>query len=397
MGLYKRGDTWWVSYAGPRGLVRESTGETDKVLAKRFETQRRRAVKDESWRPLERTGKLTVATYAERWIARQHERNLSTSKDMETRMRLHVLPLVGSRAIEDLRPRDIVAFLEQVQTKGLAPRTVHHVYDALRLMLKAAQFDEIIIGSPCVLPSGTLPKKRDAVPGWRHEAVFSAHEIEQLISDERNPLDRRVYYALIMLAGLRHGEAAGRKWSDYDDRVRPLGRLKVVTQYDGEDLKTENPRVVPVHPTLAAALAVWRAHGFGELFGRSPKPSDWLVPSRRGNHRTVRLTLTRLHEDLARIGLRPRRTHDLRRTFVSLARAAGANSDALKVVSHGPGSEVMDMYTTYPWATLCEAVSCIPVRLVGAQSGAHPETESMKPPRMQGLQWRSGRDSKPSN
>jgi integrase len=367
MGLYKRGDIWWARYAGVGGvLVRESTGERDKTLATRVQARRRREVKDGTWRPMDRGGKLTVAAYAEKWIAKQHARKLSTARDIETRMRLHVLPIVGERAIEDLRPRDIVAFLEKIQAESaLAPRSIHHVYDALRLMLKAAQFDEVIIANPCVLPPKTLPKKKDAVPGWRQEAVFSAHEIESLISDERVPFDRRAYYALIMLAGLRHGEAAGRRWRDYDTKARPLGRLTVATQYDGRELKTENPRVVPVHPALAVMLAVWREHGFGELFGRSPKPDDWIVPSRRGNHRTVRLTLTRLHEDLGRIGLRPRRTHDLRRTFVSLARAAGADSDVLKAVSHGPGQDVIDMYTTYPWPALCAAVAVIPIKLPG--------------------------------
>lgn len=367
MGIYKRGDIYWARYAGPGGkIVRESAQTSDKRVAARFESQRRAQVDDGSWQPLGGTKKTTVAQYAEKWIARQHERKLATAGDQENWMRKHVLPLLGSRAIEGLRPRDVIEFVRTISAGELAPRSVHHVYNALRGMMRDAHIDEVIISSPCVLPPKTLPKKKDADPKWRATAIFAREEIEALISDERTPLDRRMFYALLFFGGLRHGEGAGRRWRDYDAAAKPLGRLTVATQYDDEELKTENPRVVPVHPTLAAMLAEWKLSGFGSYFGRSPHRDDWLVPSRRGNNRAVRHTLSKLHEDLERIGLRPRRTHDLRRTFVTLARSDGADRDVLKVVTHGASTDVLDLYTSYPWATLCESVSKLNVQRLGA-------------------------------
>jgi len=404
--MYRRGDIWWASYVGPGGKrIRESTGETDRRRAERFERQRRAAVDAGTWQPLaDEPGGVTVRGWAERWIARQHERGLSTSRDIETRVRLYILPELGARLVADLRPKDVRRFVEHLSTTDLSPRSVHHVYDCLRGMMRDAQIEELIIASPCVLPPGTLPKKRDADPRWRAGAVFTRSEIEQLISDERVPVDRRTYYALIFFAGMRHGEAAGRRWRDYDPAAVPLGSLTIATQVDaeGEDIetKTETPRVMPVHPTLAAILAEWRLGGFGELLGRSPRPDDWIVPSRRGRHRSVRHTLRRLHEDLERLGLRPRRTHDLRRSLVTLARADGARSDVLKVCTHGSGRDIVDLYTSWPWATLCEAVSCLRVSRLGraavGHTGRHIEaTEAEKPLRLQGLSGRSGRDSKP--
>ena len=43
--------------------------------------------------------------------------------------------------------------------------------------------------------------------------------------------------------------------------------------------------------------------------------------------------------DLATLGLRPRRGHDLRRTFVTLAQVDGARRDVLKVITHGVSEE----------------------------------------------------------
>jgi integrase len=77
---------------------------------------------------------------------------------------------------------------------------------------------------------------------WRATAVYTREEIEQLISDQRIPEDRRVLYALKALAGLRHGEAAELTWSRYDTTQKPLAAIRL------ERTKTKVPRQIPVHP-----------------------------------------------------------------------------------------------------------------------------------------------------
>jgi hypothetical protein len=77
----------------------------------------------------------------------------------------------------------------------------------------------------------------------------------------------------------------------------------------------------------------------------------------------VGLGLERFHEDLERLGLRPRRQHDARRTFISLALAGGARKDRLRWVTHGPTGDIVDAYTTLPWETLCNEVLWLRVDL----------------------------------
>jgi len=57
--------------------------------------------------------------------------------------------------------------------------------------------------------------------------------------------------------------------------------------------------------------------------------------------------------------MRQRRHYDARRTFISLAQADGARKDVLRWITHGPTGDIFDLYTSLPWATLCEAVSCM--------------------------------------
>ena len=208
----------------------------------------------------------------------------------------------------------------------------------------------------------------DKDPNWRHTAIFTRDEEEQVLSDERIPEDRRAFYALLFLGALRFGEAAARRWRDYDPEASPLGRLRVSTAMHAADkrekgVKTDRPREVPVHPTLAKVLATWKLSGWPLYFDRAPGPDDLIVPSRKGSPRSVAHMLKKFHEDLARLGLRPRRQHDARRTFISLARADGARPDVLRWVTHGPTGSVMDDYTTLPWESLCAAVACLKVGL----------------------------------
>jgi len=381
----------WIRYEGPGGQVRETTGQSDPRVAERMLRDRKREVAMGTWRPRDASDAQTVRAYSARWLERMRARGVRTVDDYEQRTRDHVLPLIGERLVSSLRPRDVAAFVLALTTRGLAPRTVRHIYDCLRSMCRDAVIEDVIAATPCVLSPGTLPAARDADPAWRMTALFTALEVETLISSPRVPPDRRVMYGLMGLAGLRFGEAAGRRWRDIDAAL-PLARMIVATQYDGERLKTDTPREVPVHPVLGALLEEWRSAGWPAMYGRDPLPGDLIVPSRRGAIRSVRHGHTRLVEDCERHGMRPRRQHDLRRTMISLARAGGARGEVLRCVTHGAPRAVLDLYTTWPWATLCEAVVRLPV---GAQSGAHEADRIAEVPRMQAWNERGGRDLKP--
>lgn len=55
--------------------------------------------------------------------------------------------------------------------------------------------------------------------------------------------------------------------------------------------------------------------------------------------------------------MRARRGHDLRRTFISLAREDGAHRDLLEPITHGPRGNIVDIYTTFTWSP-CATASC---------------------------------------
>ena len=93
------------------------------------------------------------------------------------------------------------------------------------------------------------------------------------------------------------------------------------------------------------------------------------------------------HQDLERLELRPRRQHDARRTFISLAIADGARKDILRWVTHGPEGDIVDLYTTLPWHTLCEEVARLKIDLETAPKTA-PKSVAPDPAKYAKLQER---------
>lgn len=201
--------------------------------------------------------------------------------------------------------------------------------------------------------------------------MFSHAEVEQLISAPNIDRDRQMIYALGALAGLRHGESAGLRWRHYEPEKEPPGQLTIATSYDKGTPKTGAVRRVPVHPMLAAMLAAWRLEGWPAVFGRAPEPDDSIVPMppdppkkqarpnpRAGGMRTAKDTGKRWNTDLAHLGLRHRRGHDLRATFITLAEADGADPNVIARVTHTPSKRsAYEGYSRTQWETLCREVA----------------------------------------
>lgn len=383
--VYPKGRKWWVRHkrlgsddwtGAPTPFYRDVEGDKERAEALLVALR-------EKWAAHRRaaggTGPLTVRDWGEKWIAKRA--GLDAVRCEEMRLRLHVYPVIGDVPLVDVRRSHVRAVVEAVREKPraprsekereaperLAPRTVLHVYRTLRQVFRAAVRAELLAANPVDLERDELPKKEDKDPSWRADAVFTADEVERLISDPAIPEDRRVLYAIEFLTGSRSGEAAALRWERWDREPRPLGRMKITRSYNSrarveKATKTKRPRLVPVHKTLAQMLAAWKLSGWPAFMGRRPEDGDLVVPSPTGRHRHVGWSLQKFHGDLATLGIRRRRHYDSRRTFASLAQDGGAAKERVRWLTHTPGDQ-LDDYTSPSWESLCEAVECIPVRL----------------------------------
>lgn len=382
MGLFKRVRkggkvTWGISFQWQKQQQQELIGT--KAEARRMLTQRRAEVDAGTFSPEHKTGVVLARMYAKSW---GEKRTNKTAADDRTRLEKHFVPYLGDMKLEDIRPRHIIGWIERLKADAtIGAKSIHNVFGTVRTMFKRAVIDELIPATPCVLPENVLPPKPPKTPG-----IYEKASIARLLTDPRVPHDRRVFYWLAFFTGMRHGEVAGRRWRDLDPAPTPLGALHIRTQYNDEPLKSPDGeprwREAPVHPLLRAALQEWHDVGFPKLFGRRPRPEDFIVPSRRGieHHKTVRRSLMNLVErDCPAVGVEPLTFHRTRDTFISLCRRGGAPKDVVERITHNAKGDTVDTYTHLDWTPLCAAVLCIELDVNHPPVLPQPAGDSMSP------------------
>jgi integrase len=372
---------------------REPAGVSTRALAERVLRQRQLSVRNGSWQPFVRDS-ATFADCVVQRIAFCELSGVKTVRDITTRLNTYAIPVLGSRVVTSIRRSDVEEIIIGLNAEGrLAPRTIHHVYEDIRAVFEWACTREppLLDVNPCSLKTkrrksdhGVLPKKRDADPRWRRTAKYEVWEIEAIIGAPREklPVDRHVFYTVMLLTGSRIGEVCGLRVEDYDRNARPLPRLHITDQGEGEELKGDGaPREVPVHPLLWELLEYWIVDGFPAVLGRKPERDDYLIPSRRLVRRSSSHMYNKLQKDLERLGLQRRSAHDARRGFISMMQQFKANAAAVKAMTHeGVATDTAEVFRNYQiqdWASMCEEI--LKLRLsprslpsTGATSGHSP-------------------------
>jgi integrase len=321
--------------------------------------------KREIERGLQSQASYTLTAYVPRWAAHQERRKKRSLPRNLRQLELHVLPTLGAKQLGDVTPSDVLDLCWSLYGPSFGAKSVENVKKVLSSVFTRAQFEQLVDSNPCkLIPRGELPKT-----GSNPWPKYEPEEVAALLTDERIPPDRRVLYALAFYFAVRIGEACGFRFSDWDRTQKPLGLMLIDKQYDGQPLKPERDdykaeRRFPVHPEAARLLAWWKLAGFAERFGRPPRDDDPVSPYPRNmKARTLSKASHGLYADEKLTGVehKPGRlTHGFRKAFISMARAAGANPDVIRTMTHPGGSrDILDVYTQWPWTSFCDAVRLV--------------------------------------
>ncbi|MBW2718290.1 MAG: hypothetical protein JRD94_06960 [Deltaproteobacteria bacterium] len=353
-----------IQYKDARGRWRLEHGGTNKQAAVRLLARRKREAAKGVQVSRDASPRTHLDTYAKRWHARQTRIGKRNSDREYSSYRRHVSPLMGSLPVGEIKPLDVLEFSEALVARGeISPKSVRNCIGIVSSIFRLA----VLEGAVEVNPVSQTP--RDGLPsmGSGGGQTYSRDEALALVMDPRIGRDRRVLSALQFFTGMRIGETCGRRWRDWTFDAKPLGCLRVHTQYDDQPLKTAKTgdakeRMVPVHPELAKVLQCWRGKGFEKVYGRPPGQDDFIVPDPRNMAARTQSQATKAHKrDAELISVPNKGSHGLRRFMISAARSSGARGDVLERITHNARGGIIDVYTTWEWPALCEAVSCLKV------------------------------------
>lgn len=282
-----------------------------------------------------RAGRLTLGEYARRWESAQVHRP-TTAALVESQLRLHLLPQLGSRSLASLRRSDVQAWVRG-RAEVLSPATSRQCYRLLATILRSAVEDRLLASTPCTRIQ--LPK---AAPG--KVEPLSVTDVEALV--DAMPARYRALVVLMIGTGLRPGEAFAVSVDRIDFLRRRLGVDRQVVTLTGPPAfappKTASSvRTVPLPQTVVDALA---AH----LQAYPPGPDGVLFPATGGGL----LRRSRFHEGAWAPAVKAAglptgtRLHDLRHFFASLLIRHGESVKTVQArLGHASAVETLQTYS----------------------------------------------------
>ncbi len=329
----------------------------DEREAGRLNSKRERERKAGTYVPPEQRQRLTVAAYAELWMAKRTNR---TADDDRQRIEDYILTRdwLSRLLLEDVGTRHSKRLVEELNTTGRSHKSIVNIYGAYSRMMRDALLEERIGRDPCALPRGII----QGAPAKRRDP-YQVGDAATLCAADKAPATVRLWSLVAFLTGMREGEIAGLNWRDWLP-AEPLTALVVDKQYDGRPLKTSDadrcrPRVVPVHPLLAAELAAWKRETWQLVVGRVPTPDDPICPSLRGERHTKSSAYKATMRASVKLGVsHAAKLHAARHSFASWAKREGADRGWLERVTHNSKSnrDALEIYLHPEWPNLCDVV-----------------------------------------
>ncbi|WP_274913024.1 tyrosine-type recombinase/integrase [Streptomyces sp. WZ-12] len=196
-------------------------------------------------------GKLTFAQYVATWLTTQTT-DPATRESVESRLRLHATPHLGTRPMASFQPSHIRLWMRAMEDAGLSAAYRRGIFAHVSTVFTAAAEDRVIRENPCRARSVKAPRldPRKVKP-WTYERV----------SQVRDELPDR-YAEMVEPAagcGLRQGEVFGLAVEDVDFLGGVLHVQRQVKLLRGRPVyappKGGKVRDVPLPESVGFALA----------------------------------------------------------------------------------------------------------------------------------------------
>jgi integrase len=271
-----------------------------------------------------RGGKIQLQAVYKSWLASRPDLSAKVRRGYEDNWRLRIEPQFGSWPIARIDHDSIQEWVNGMSAEGLGPRTVRWTHSVLRMTLARAVDEGQLIGKN--------PASRTKFPPMRPSAHIYLAPAEVAALAEICGAQGDVVL-ILAYSGLRFGELIGLNVEDVDLRARRIRVRRSMTQVGGR-LVEGNPksaagfRSVPIPERLMPALKA-------RLDARPPGAPA--IASPRGSRRSLENWKRAVgwRKSAAAIERDKLRVHDLRHTYASLSRRAGADLRLLqKAMGH---------------------------------------------------------------
>jgi len=343
--IVQRPDGRWVARVSlPDGVRKAFYGRTRQDVADKLTdalAARRKGV-------LVTSGRRSLADWLEQWLCDYVHNYVAQTTFERYRgiVRTYIVPALGRKTLEQLTAPQIQRYYTQLKDRGFAASTIslhhsvlyHALHDARRAGLVGRNVAEDVKKPP--------ERERDAT----HRA-FTPEQRVRLEHAIRGH-DHESLWLVLLLTGMRIGEAAALTWNDVDVVhmrliVRKCYRRALSGPIVSEPKTKRGRRTIPLGETAIAALQAQRTRT-RELKLRTLKwdDLDLVFPNSRGRYLRADKVLLEFKRVLNAAGLPERRLHDLRHTYATDLYAADVHPRSVQeLLGHSRLDMTNDLYT----------------------------------------------------
>jgi integrase len=308
-----------VRYRGPDGLMRtapdtyarKADAERHLVLV---ETQMMRS----EWADPTRA-KVSLADYADRWIAERPGLRPRTVDLYRWLLRKHIAPYLGAVQLGRLDTPMVREWRSRLLANGVSASMAAKAYRLLRAVLMTAVVeDKLIAANPCRIKGADAENPAE-------RPILTARQVFALA--EEMPAPFRAFVLLATFANLRWGEITALHRMDLDTDARTVRVRHQYTERRGVGLELGPPKSRAGSRTVSYPAAITEAVNRHLVEFVRPEPAALVfagtvgAPIWRGNFNR----LVSWREAVTKVGVPELHFHDLRHTGNTLAAQTGAS------------------------------------------------------------------------
>lgn len=308
--------------------------------------------------------KLTVAEWAEQWLKAQTDLAARTRQSYETLLRLHLIPTLGNRPLQQLRASELTARYAAMRDAGFSKVTVLHLHRVASKCFKDACDQEILAINPA--DKAKRPKTDDEIDLTE---LPKPERVQQFLAELMQPADTgkrrwrmtasnrqfvRDLTALALDTGLRRSELLALRWGDVDfstgvitvaRSVEDVGDLTTKSTKSGKVRKVAVPPEVidELRAMLARQKATWLELGVRP----SSEAAALLLPASVDQPEALlkpAAASKRFHEAAKACGLPDLSLHDLRHLHCSALLSVLPLPDVSKRLGHASPAVTARLY-----------------------------------------------------
>jgi integrase len=267
-----------------------------------------------------------------------------TKSDYDRLLRRYLPRELRVRELPLITATEIQRFVNDLVARGKSPRTVRMAHGALRTCLnRAVRLGKIArnVSSLVELPRNVRTERSYLGPEQ------AARFLSECASDKWGAL-----FTVLILAGLRPGEALGLQWCDLDGNVLRVRRALVQVAGQAPILsttKTGRSRVIPLGEPAMKVLREHRREQAAQrlLLGPAYDNKDLIFANEIGRFADSHNITTRHFKPLlSQLELPNLRLYDLRHTHATLLLAAGEHPKVVQErLGHSSIALTLDVYS----------------------------------------------------